>query len=416
MSVLSHIAMLFTYTLAAAAIFVVPTVFSLTETIGWWLFAAFVFLGGALIHETTARHVRQKIANRRFAAFRREINALKKELTELHGAPVRALAPDGAAAATPTTMSAPASAPAAAASGVDTAVAEVKTLQTMIGRLYPAKNGTPAGPRQGFAAVLPQDRPAGAVATADADAAEALDQVREALRHDRIDLYLQPIVSLPQRKIRFYECFTRLRAGDGGTIHLAQFAEAAAKAGLSAAIDNLVLFRSVEIARKTQFGKSDAGFVCNVTRNTLDDTAFLNEFAEQVGLHIGLAARLVLEFPQTDFATKNADSVEALGRLARLGARFSIDQVDNLRLDGAALARQGVRFVKIPARMLLDELRLDTPSIDPRALKDSLDHAGVDLAVDYLESEGDLTELLDFQIDFGQGFLFGEQRIVKDRE
>jgi cyclic-di-GMP phosphodiesterase TipF (flagellum assembly factor) len=90
--------------------------------------------------------------------------------------------------------------------------------------------------------------------------------------------------------------------------------------------------------------------------------------------------------------------------------------VENLRLDGLALARQGVRFVKIPAKSLLNELRLSQPSVDPRALKDGLDSAGIDLVVENVESESDLMELIDFQIDFGQGFLFGEQRIAKENQ
>ena len=46
------------------------------------------------------------------------------------------------------------------------------------------------------------------------DDAAILDIVREAIDTDRVDLYLQPIVSLPQRKHRFYECFSRIRDRD----------------------------------------------------------------------------------------------------------------------------------------------------------------------------------------------------------
>ena len=43
------------------------------------------------------------------------------------------------------------------------------------------------------------------------DEAAVLEIARQALRDDRIDLVLQPIVLLPQRKRRYYECFSRLR-------------------------------------------------------------------------------------------------------------------------------------------------------------------------------------------------------------
>ena len=46
--------------------------------------------------------------------------------------------------------------------------------------------------------------------------ARALEEKTPALLEaNRADLYLQPIVTLPQRKVRYYEAFTRLRTEDG---------------------------------------------------------------------------------------------------------------------------------------------------------------------------------------------------------
>src|SRR6185312_12653912 len=42
-----------------------------------------------------------------------------------------------------------------------------------------------------------------------------LEEVREALAANRVDLYLQPVVSLPQRRTVFYESFSRLRDESG---------------------------------------------------------------------------------------------------------------------------------------------------------------------------------------------------------
>jgi cyclic-di-GMP phosphodiesterase TipF (flagellum assembly factor) len=402
MSTLSHIALIITYTLIAAAIFVVPDVFTSADPARSSLIAAFVFLIGALIHEVMARRARQDMLARRLMVARRELADIKAEMAKSR---------EEAKRVADAIERAPG--PAAEGRGVDAAVAEVKALQTMIDRLGAEKPGAPAGPRQGLAAVMPSDRP---VSPGDADALETLAQAREALTRDRVDLYLQPIVSLPQRKVRFYECFPRLRAADGAAIQPRQFAETAEKTGQTPAIDNLLLFRSVQMARKARRERPDTGFVCNVTRHTLDDSGFLGELAALVRDHAELGAQLVLEFPQGAFALQDAATGEALSRLAELGVRFSIDQVENLRLDGPALARQGVRFVKIPAKSLLSELRLSQPSVDPRALKDGLDSAGIDLVVENVESESDLMELIDFQIDFGQGFLFGEQRIAKENQ
>ena len=43
----------------------------------------------------------------------------------------------------------------------------------------------------------------------------------------------------------------------------------------------------------------------------------------------------------------------------------------------------------------------------------ALRSAGVNLVVEKLESEAVLLELLDFQVDYGQGYLFGEPRLSR---
>jgi cyclic-di-GMP phosphodiesterase TipF (flagellum assembly factor) len=61
--------------------------------------------------------------------------------------------------------------------------------------------------------------------------------VREAVAAGRIDLYLQPVVTLPQRKVRYYEALSRMRLADGEVIGAADFLPAAKAAGLLPRID-----------------------------------------------------------------------------------------------------------------------------------------------------------------------------------
>src|SRR5688572_20467586 len=51
----------------------------------------------------------------------------------------------------------------------------------------------------------PQRGPASAYLGALGDKNELLETIRASLEENRVDLYLQPIVSLPQRKLRYYE-------------------------------------------------------------------------------------------------------------------------------------------------------------------------------------------------------------------
>ncbi|HEY6335937.1 MAG TPA: EAL domain-containing protein, partial [Alphaproteobacteria bacterium] len=103
-------------------------------------------------------------------------------------------------------------------------------------------------------------------------------------------------------------------------------------------------------------------------------------------------------------------TLRQLGYLANYGFRFSLDRVSDLRLDVRALRERYFNFVKLDTALVLKAIRGEKPTLDLRALKGALDRTGLDLIVEKVESEQSLIELLDYQLDYAQGFLFGEPR------
>lgn len=245
------------------------------------------------------------------------------------------------------------------------------------------------------------------------DDPEVIDIVREALRLDRIDVYLQPIVSLPQRKSRYYECYTRIRSEDGTVIGPGQYIGVAEREGMVSAIDNLLLFRCVQLIRRTQKRNYDTAFFCNISRESLSDTAFIGDFVDFVSENPDLASKLFFEFGQSDIETAPPATIGNLARLADLGFRFSLDQVTHLNLDIQGLSAKNFRFVKVDASFLLDRNDELVGDIAREDIKKMLDRDGLDLIVEKIEDERQVVELLDFEIDYGQGYLFGEPRLSR---
>ena len=237
--------------------------------------------------------------------------------------------------------------------------------------------------------------------------------LREALRTDRVDVYLQPIVSLPQRKTRYYECYTRIRAKDGSVIGPGSYIGLAEREGMVGAIDNLLLFRCVQLIRRTRTRDYDVSFFCNISGESLGDTKFIGDFVDFVADNPELAPNIFFEIGQSDLDNVPQESIDNLSRLSALGFRFSLDQVTHLNLNFAGLAERGFRFVKVDARFLLDS-SIDVPSdIVVTDIKKQLDRYGLNMIVEKIEKESDLVELLDLDVDFGQGYLFGEPRLSR---
>ena len=354
---------------------------------------ALILIFGAVLHEAYARQVLERDLRVELSRSREEVMAeLSRARGEMQAIQHHLLTgPAGPAA-------------------LDRVQDEVRVLQDLVSRLTGRRAGhAPAGGRR-------RDR--GTVAQAAADARiDALSEddlaglLEDAIRRDRIDMALQPIVSLPQRKTRFYEALCRIRTDDGAHIPAGRFIDLAERLGLVTAIDNILLFRCVQLVRDAVRRHRLVGFFANVSVDTLRDAGFMDQFVEFVAGAPELASRLVFEIGARDFREAGDTLWPPLERLAALGFRFSVDKAGSLAgLDIDGLERRFVRFVKIDAATLIAETRDAGSAAGLLAIRQRLDESAIDLVIDRIETEPDLVELLDLPVDFGQGLLFGAPR------
>jgi cyclic-di-GMP phosphodiesterase TipF (flagellum assembly factor) len=243
---------------------------------------------------------------------------------------------------------------------------------------------------------------------------ELLETIRASLEENRVDLYLQPIVSLPQRKLRYYEALSRLRAEDGTVIMPAQYMKIAAPAGLMSVVDNLLLFRCVQIVRKLTAKHREVGVFCNISGDTLTDAEFFPQFLEYMHHNRDLAPHIVFEFAQGAVTKAGAKGEENLSYLASLGFALSMDHVDTLAIDFARLKTVGFRHVKVRASVLTHGMSGANASVGAEDLKKLLERHGLNLIAERVEDEKTVVQLLDYGVDFAQGYLFGEPRAVRD--
>jgi cyclic-di-GMP phosphodiesterase TipF (flagellum assembly factor) len=261
-----------------------------------------------------------------------------------------------------------------------------------------------------------------AAATVSPRASALLQTVRAALDAGRVDLYLQAVVSLPQRRTQYYESFSRLRDETGRVLMPAEFLSVAEPGGLVAAIDNLLLFRCVQIVRRLAKQDRKVGIFCNISLASLGDEDFFPQFMEFLGANRDLAGSLIFELGQGAFNARGSVELRNMAKLADLGFRFSIDKVTSLDLDFQDLARADVAFVKISAPLLLEQIQEDGGHISLKAMPNlaAADYAalarryGVELVAEKVESERQVVDVLELDIGFGQGHLFGEPRPIRD--
>jgi len=249
-----------------------------------------------------------------------------------------------------------------------------------------------------------------------------MDLVREALTENRVELHLQPIVQLPQRKTAFYEGFTRLKDSNGRLILPQEFIPAAEQAGLMGTIDNVLLFRCVQIVRKLMKQDRRIGIFCNLSPAALADEHFFPQFLDFMRENRDLAGSVIFEIPQDSYENRTSIEARAMSKLVDLGFRFSIDRVTNTEIDLPDLERSGVRYVKVAASVLVEQVlrrglrprSAITREIAAADIAAVYQRYGVDLIAERVEAEDTVLEILDLDVPYGQGHLFGAPRAIKE--
>ena len=452
MTFLYHILIATVYTLLAAATAIgLPHLFSEIGAEMGAILGAVVFVGSAVLHEVFARQEIQAnlvdelghLRNRN-AELQISLDRVERETEILKGA-VKKIAENGATAKD------------SSKKNVDSVIAEVKVLQGLVKQLSAAKPTTAAKavgdvaqaafpvPTLEAGATLPNIAlvasegavvapsmsdnpppasevlpvrsstpiPGQAPGISGLDDDSILEIVRNGLEQNRVDLVLQPIVQLPQRKRVFYEAFTRIRDENGDNLVPEQYIGIAEREGLVTAIDNMLLFRCVQLVRRTQNSKQDIGFFCNISAHSLTDRHFFSDFVEFMADNTRLAPNLIFEFPYATVVNRDNDIEEHLKQLASFGFQFSVDQVSSINIDCEDLIKNRFKYVKLDAEILLDEVRNPMGPIAIEDIKRVFNRQGMDLIVEKIETEPQLLDLLDLKIDFGQGYLFGKPRLAR---
>jgi cyclic-di-GMP phosphodiesterase TipF (flagellum assembly factor) len=232
--------------------------------------------------------------------------------------------------------------------------------------------------------------------------------VQNAVTHDRIEMFAQPIVKLPSRKIHSLEVFARIRARAGIYVPASQYRKMAVEQDLLVEVDRILLQNVLDSVKVNKKRDLNMNYFINISTTTLKDFQFMSRLLEFLRSDRDLAPFLIFEFRHVEFEALN-DQVKALLKgLAKTGCKFSVDNVTDTQLDFDTFRALNVRFVKMDSHQLIGLLEEESGTERMHKLKKRLDAEDITLIVEKIEDEREVRELLDFEIDFGEGYLFGK--------
>lgn len=272
----------------------------------------------------------------------------------------------------------------------------------------------PEAARRARSERLNEERAVAAREAAEEAEAERAALISSALTEGRLEVHLQPVVSLPQRRTRGYEALARLRLDENTLLLPHEFIDTVEARGFGPTLDALVLTRALAIARHLASKEGGIFVSCNFSSATWSSARTLATLTRILDKYREHTSHLVIEMPQAVFRDLDPTSLGLLGSMSANGVRFALDQLTDLRFDPHSLSDRGVRFVKAPAALLQDfaegHIVSDIAAGDLAAM---LARASITLVAENVEDNPTAADMIELGVAMGQGRIFSPPRPVK---
>jgi cyclic-di-GMP phosphodiesterase, flagellum assembly factor TipF len=239
------------------------------------------------------------------------------------------------------------------------------------------------------------------------------EKLARAIEASRIDVCLDPILGLDDRRARHFEVSVRLRSEDGEILHSRALAGSIAGTGLTPRIEALTFAETIRLAGEFAARGAAADLFSIASGESLRDGGFHAALSGALAPEATLGARLVMSITQAEVRAFGPAHWDALAALSGAGLRYALVDVVDLDMDFEELADRGFEFVRLDAQVFLQGLPAPHGFVPAADLCRHLSGLGFTLIVSRIAEERELVKVLGFGALLGQGRLFGGPRPIR---
>jgi diguanylate cyclase (GGDEF)-like protein len=230
------------------------------------------------------------------------------------------------------------------------------------------------------------------------------EQVKCALRENRLRLCYQPIVCCDTHEPIVHECLLRMVQPDGEIVAAAAFMPVVEELGLIRQIDRRVL----ELAVGVMTEHPEAKLAINVSGLTAMDRSWLRHVVGLLRVRPNVAERLTIEITETASLEDVEECARFVSTLRALGCRVALDDFGAGYTSFRHLKILAVDMVKIDGSFIRDLADNPANMIFIRSLLDLARNFGLDTVAECVETMEQAELLRHEGVRYLQGWAFGK--------
>lgn len=233
------------------------------------------------------------------------------------------------------------------------------------------------------------------------------EQVKQALRDDRLVMAYQPVVDAHDGKPCFYEGLVRMLDEDGEPVPAGIFVPVVEQMGLMRLVDRRVLDLGIAELKKNP----NISLSINVSGMTAVDPVWLRQLHEHLDGQPDVAPRLILEITETVALDDIADSSRFVRSVTEFGCRVALDDFGAGYTSFRHLRGLNVDLVKIDGSYVRDLVNNQDNQLFVRTLISLAKGIGLKTVAEWVETEDEAEMLRREGVDYLQGWHCGKPRI-----
>lgn len=230
------------------------------------------------------------------------------------------------------------------------------------------------------------------------------EQVKQALRDDRIVLAYQPIVASQDGTPVFYEGLVRMLDEENKPVPAGVFVPIVEQMGMMRLVDRRVLDLGITTLKKN----SEISLSINVSGMTAVDPVWLRLLQEYLEGQPDVAKRLILEITETIAIDDIADSSRFVRSVAELGCQVALDDFGAGYTSFRHLRALNVDLVKIDGAFVRDLPTNPDNQLFVRTLISLAKGIGLKTVAEWVETEEEAELLRNEGVDYLQGWHYGK--------
>ena len=228
-------------------------------------------------------------------------------------------------------------------------------------------------------------------------------RINSALRDDRFELHLQPILNIATGEVGRAEALLRMRDPNGQLIFPDNFIPIAEETGQIEAIDHWVLAHAIELMQH----HPELSLSVNLSANALQDPSLRPDIERLLTVHDVQPSQLTLEITETVAISSLRSATRLMHDIRAIGCRFALDDFGSGFASYAYLRELPVDDVKIDGAFIRNIAFSKEDQIFVRAVTAMAHGMGKKVVAEFVENAEIIRVLADIGVDFAQGYHIG---------